>query len=236
MIVKSQFFTREFVKNAIFHREIVMLTLHFPWSLFRYFYLEIYDTELWNRETSWRKNMKCTIYRYFPWKRRWIRYLYFKFSTATPTKYHNQINFVCIGFPFPLKQQKNMGFPRLALSVTCTNTPRLSAGDCLRDAGSLAFSTSELQLIWVFTGIGLLSWTCGNIITRLSLHVSVNDPTVIMWCQRDMASIPRSHTCATASKLIVPYLEAFPGYVQPMSKQVTSICGEHIICPCRPCV
>ena len=40
-------------------------------------------------------------------------------------------------FPFTLKQQKNMFCSQLALSVTCTNTPRLSADDCLPDAGML---------------------------------------------------------------------------------------------------
>ena len=61
----------------------------------------------------------------------------FKFSNATLTKHDNQTAFVWRRFPFTLKQQKNMFCSKLALSVTCTNTPRLSADDCLQDAGML---------------------------------------------------------------------------------------------------
>ena len=46
--VKSPFFAREFVKNVIFHREIVMLKLYFSWSLFWSLYLEIYYAKSWN--------------------------------------------------------------------------------------------------------------------------------------------------------------------------------------------
>ena len=35
-------------KNAIFHREIVMLKLYFSWSLFWCLYLEIYYAKSWN--------------------------------------------------------------------------------------------------------------------------------------------------------------------------------------------
>ena len=73
--------------------------------------------------------------------RKWSRSLHilcdFKYSTATLTKQHNQTAFVLRGSPFTLKQQKNMLFPRLALSVTCTNTSRLSVDDCLQEAGML---------------------------------------------------------------------------------------------------
>ena len=60
----------------------------------------------------------------------------FEFSTATLTKHDNQTAFVWRWFPFTLKQHKNMFCSQLALSVTCTNTPRLSADDCLQDAGT----------------------------------------------------------------------------------------------------
>ena len=73
--------------------------------------------------------------------RKWSRSQYtlcdFKFSTATLTKLDNQTAFVWRWFPFTLKQQKNMFCSQLALSVTCTITPRLSADDCLQDAGML---------------------------------------------------------------------------------------------------
>ena len=49
VIVKSPFFAREFVKNAIFHREIVMLTLYFSQSIFRCLYLVIYYIKSWNQ-------------------------------------------------------------------------------------------------------------------------------------------------------------------------------------------
>ena len=62
---------------------------------------------------------------------------YLWFQIATPRKYHNQTVFVLRGFLFTLQQQKNMFFHRLALSITCAYTPRLSAGDCLQDAGRL---------------------------------------------------------------------------------------------------
>ena len=71
------------------------------------------------------------------WQRSLHNLCAFKFSIATRTKYHNQTVFVFRGFPSTLKQQKNMVFPPFALSVTCTNTLRISAGDCLQDAGML---------------------------------------------------------------------------------------------------
>ena len=46
-------------------------------------------------------------------------------------------SFVLKRFPFTLKQQKNTVFFRLALSVTCTDTPGLSGYDCLQDDGML---------------------------------------------------------------------------------------------------
>ena len=46
-------------------------------------------------------------------------------------------SFVLRRFPFTLKQQKSMFFSRLALSVTCTDTLRLSGYDCLQDDGML---------------------------------------------------------------------------------------------------
>ena len=59
----------------------------------------------------------------------------FKFSIAILMKYHNQTVFVLRGLPCTLKQQKNMFFPRLALSLACTDTPCLSPGDCHLEAG-----------------------------------------------------------------------------------------------------
>ena len=74
---------------------------------------------------------------FWKWSRSQYTLCDFKFSTATLTKHDNQTASVWRWFPFTLKQQKNMFCSQLALSVTCNNTPRLSADDCLQDAGML---------------------------------------------------------------------------------------------------
>ena len=46
--------------------------------------------------------------------------------------------------------------------------------------------------------------------------------------------MPGSHTCAITSKLLVPYLELFPGYMQSVPKMVTTICGKTQLAPAHP--
>ena len=90
-------------------------------------------------------------------------------------------------------------FPRLAQSVTCTNTRRLSGGDCLRDAGMLQPGVLHIRVAANFDRDTVLNlWKHYH---ASSLHVSiVNFLTASTWCQRDTASIPWSQTCATASQ------------------------------------
>ena len=66
-MVKFSFFVCEFVKNAIFNREIVILTLCFSWPLFTastWKYM-IPNLEIVKSAILWRENVKYTIY--FPW-------------------------------------------------------------------------------------------------------------------------------------------------------------------------
>ena len=91
--------------------------------------------------------------------------------------------------------------------MTCTNTPRLSAGDCLQDAEMLERGILHIRIAAFFIFTGILSCTCRNIIMRISQHVSDNALTVSVWCLRDTTSVSGSQTCATASKLLVPYLD-----------------------------
>ena len=175
--------------------------------------------------------------------RKWPRSLHilcdFKFSTATPMKYHNHTVFVYRGFPFTLKQQKNMFLPRLALSVTCTNTPSLSAGNCLQDAGMLESGILHIRAAAHFgfhrdtvspQPAETLScvFHCMWVLTFLLSACDV----------RDTAPIPRSHICATTSKLLVPYLEAFRDYVQSMLNMSHPFAGSTPFAPadsvCRP--
>ena len=102
----------------------------------------------------------------------------------------------------------------------------------------MAFCTTGLQLISVFTGI--LSWTCKNI-RCVSLHVTLHVFTICVWYLRDGVSIPGSHTCAITLNLLVPYPEVIPGYLQSVPirlKLVTTICGSTPFAPpnhmCRP--
>ena len=71
------------------------------------------------------------------WSRSQHTFCDFKFSTATLTKHDNQTALIWDGFPSPWNNRKTCFYSQLALSVTCTNTPRLSADDCLQDAGML---------------------------------------------------------------------------------------------------
>ena len=64
-------------------------------------------------------------------------YLWFQILYCYPTKHHDQAAFVLRGFPFTLKQQKNIFFSWLALSVTCTSTGRLSGDYWHEDDGML---------------------------------------------------------------------------------------------------
>ena len=95
----------------------------------------------------------------------------FKFSIAILTKYHNQTVFVLRGFPCTLKQQKNMFFPRLALSLTCTDTPCLSPGDCLLDAGMFeqfhirvalhfGFHRDTVLNLWKHFHVSIIAYAC----------------------------------------------------------------------------
>ena len=71
-----------------------------------------------------------------------------------------------------------------------------------------------------------------------SLHVTVFVLTISVRCQIDVVSTPGSPTCATAFKLLVPYLAAFLSYVKSIPTLVTTICREHASYPadpvCRP--
>ena len=125
-----------------------------------------------------------------------------------------------------------MVFTWLALSETCTDTPRLSGDDCLQDDGMLEPDVLDSRVASHFTW--LLAWTCGSIIVWISMHVTVYVLTISVRYQSDAVSIPGSHTCATASKPLVSYLEAYMGYVQSAPTLVTAICREHTIYPTNP--
>ena len=106
-------------------------------------------------------------------------------------------------------------FPRLALSLTCITTLRLSVGDCLQDtvmlepgilhirvAAHFGFHRDTVPDLWKHNNAFFIAW----VLTILSSACDVKGVQRLY--------IPRPHTRAAASKLLVPYFEAFPGYVQ----------------------
>ena len=160
----------------------------------------------------------------------------FKFSTATLTKHDNQTAFVWRWFPFTLKQQQNMFCSQLALSVTCTNTPRLSADDCLQDAGMLQPGISysraaahfgfHRDIVQKLQKHYHVSFTACDCLRSHHQHVMSKGRGVYI---RGKHVHNRSQTACAISRKIL-------GYVQSVPKLVTTICAEHAICHCRPCV
>ena len=130
--------------------------------------------------------------------------------------------------------------------MTCTNTPRLLGDDCPQDAGIIE--------------IGILH---SRIAARFGFHMdtALNPPkhynVSFTACNSMFSSsacdvkgtrcLYQGHTCRTASKLLVPYLEAFLCYAQPVPKlvlissfasaafQIQQICNSlvEISCRCR---
>ena len=99
-------------------------------------------------------------------------------------------------------------FPCLALSVTCTNTVfiswLLSSGSW--NVSAWLFAQQSYSSYWFSQGYcpepveTSCIFHCMCVLTFLPSAWDV---------KRDTASTPRSHTCATASKLLVPYLDSF---------------------------
>ena len=103
------------------------------------------------RKQSWSLHILCDL----------------KFCTATLMKHRDRAAFVLRMFLFTLKQQKNMCFFRLALSMTCTDTLHLSDDNCLQDDGMLEPGILHSRVAAHFS---FHSHT--NIILRTHYHVS----------------------------------------------------------------
>ena len=114
----------------------------------------------------------------------------------------------------------------------CYLTPVYSLLGCCKEV----LTRTPLVIYLIHTG--MLSSPCGHVIETRDWCTTGCFSDGHMWRHRDDGSTLGSHTCAIVFRLLVPYLEAFSGYMKSAPGLCTCASGSTAFTPidlsCRP--